>query len=89
MINKNGIFCTTTIVRKGRGENDVTSCEFTSGCDVTSGYGVTSGQVTDVTSGSTEQQQQHQQQYSQSNDEEPYYILKTNNPFFVLGTSVL
>ena len=42
--------------KKKARENDVTSCEFTSGCDVTSGYGVTSGQVTDVTSGSTEQQ---------------------------------
>ena len=27
-------------------------------------------------------------QYSKSNDEENYYILKTNNPFF-LGTSIL
>jgi hypothetical protein len=85
MINKNGTFCTTTIVRKKRGENDLTSCDVTSGyditsghiTDVTSGYGVTSSHVTDVTSGSTEQQQQ----YSQSNNEEPYYILKTNNPF--------
>jgi hypothetical protein len=68
MINKNGIFCTTTIVRKGRGENDVTSCEFTSGCDVTSGYGVTSGQVTDVTSGSTEQQQRLRDTDNNSSD---------------------
>jgi hypothetical protein len=85
MINKNGTFCTTTIVRKKRGENDLTSCDVTSGyditsghiTDVTSGYGGTSSHVTDVTSGSTEQQQQ----YSQSNNEELYYILKTNNPF--------
>ena len=54
--------------------------------DITSGYGFTSGHMTDVTSGSTEQQPQ----YSQSNDEKPYYILKTNNPcFLVLGTSML
>jgi hypothetical protein len=83
MINNNGTFCTTTIVRKKRGGNDVTSYDVTSGyditsdhvTDVTSGYGVTSGHMIDVTSGSTEQQ------YSQTNDEEPYYILKTNNPF--------
>ena len=41
----NGTFCTTTIVKKKSGENDVTSC------DVTSGYDVTSDHVTDVTSG--------------------------------------
>ena len=34
------VFCTTTLVRKKRGGNDVTS-----------GYDVTSGHVTDVTSG--------------------------------------
>ena len=81
-----GTFCTTTIVRKKRGENYVISCDVTFGhvTDVTSGYGVTCGNVTDVTSGyditsgSTEQQQR---QYSQSNDDESYYILKTNNPF--------
>ena len=28
-------------------------------------------------------------QYSQRNDEEPYYILKINNTFFALGTSIL
>ena len=38
-----GIFCTTTIVRKRRGENDVTSGHVTV---------VTSGHVTNVTSGS-------------------------------------
>jgi hypothetical protein len=42
MTNNNGTFCTTTIVRKKRGENDVTSC------DVTFGYSF--GHVTDVTS---------------------------------------
>jgi hypothetical protein len=42
-----GTFC-TTIVRKKRGENDVTPCDVTSGhvTNVTSGYGVTSGHVT-------------------------------------------
>jgi hypothetical protein len=44
MTNNNGTFCTTTIVRKKRGGNDVTSC------DVTSGYDVISGHVTDLTS---------------------------------------
>ena len=67
--------CTTTIVRKKRGENDVTSCDVTS-CDVTSGYmpDVTSGHLpsNDVISG----------------DATSGYILKTNNPF-VLGTSIL
>ena len=61
MINNNGTFCTTTIVRKKRGENYGTSGHVTgvtSGheTDVTSGYHGTSGHVTDVTSGSTEQQ---------------------------------
>ena len=41
-----GTFCTTILVRKKRGENDVTSS-----FDVTSGYDVTSAHVTDVTSG--------------------------------------
>jgi hypothetical protein len=36
MINNNRTFCTTTIVRKKRGENYVTSGHVT---DVTSGYG--------------------------------------------------
>ena len=42
------VFCTTTLVRKKRGGNDVTS-----GYDVTSGHvtDVTSGHMTDVTSG--------------------------------------
>jgi hypothetical protein len=44
MTNNNGTFCTTTIVRKKRGENDVKSC------DITSGYDVISDHVTDVTS---------------------------------------
>ena len=69
-----------TVVTSGY---SVTSSHVT---DITSGYGFTSGHMTDVTSGSTEQQPQ----YSQSNDEKPYYILKTNNPcFLVLGTSML
>ena len=48
MINNNGTFCTTTIVRKKRGEKD-----FTSGYDFTAGHvtDFTSGHVTDVTSG--------------------------------------
>jgi hypothetical protein len=37
MTNNNGTFCTTTIVRKKRGENDVT-------------FGYSFGHVTDVTS---------------------------------------
>ena len=59
MINNNGTFCTTTLVRgKKCGENDVTSDHVTG---VTSGHvtnvipshltDVTSGHVTDVTSG--------------------------------------
>ncbi|NYT46520.1 MAG: hypothetical protein H0A75_01265 [Candidatus Methanofishera endochildressiae] len=49
-----GTFCTTILVRKKRGENDVTSSyDVTSAhvTDVTSGYDVTSTHVTDVTSG--------------------------------------
>jgi hypothetical protein len=50
MINNNGTFCTTTLVRrtKSAGENDITS-----GYDVTSVHvtNVTSGHLTDVTSG--------------------------------------
>ena len=47
-----GTFCTTILVRKNRGENDVTSgFDVTFDYDVTSGYDVTSAHVTDVTSG--------------------------------------
>jgi hypothetical protein len=57
-----GTFCSTTIVRKKHGKNDVTSCDVTSGhvTDVTSGHAtsghatsgyVTSGHVNNVTFG--------------------------------------
>ena len=52
-----GTFCSTTIVRKKHGKNDVTSCDVTFGhvTDVTSGHAtsgyVTSGHVNNVTSG--------------------------------------
>ena len=59
MKNNNGTFCTTTLVRKKRGENDVTSGRVTAITSshvthVTSGH-VTSDHVTsdDVISGST------------------------------------